>query len=1080
MQALLVSASSPSLSLYDLTCDGRNNPVGVDKPQPALSWKLKSATRGAGQSAYQVLVATKPELLTPDGADLWNSQQVKSSDTLRIPYAGKPLSTNQKAYWMVRSWDTSDVPSLWSEPAYFTTSLLSETDWTANWIGTEPDASPETLPIQAANWIWSDPQQDAPDAGSANNKPAGGAVRYFRKSFSVPASATAASIYITADNLSQVFLNDKRITETTDWSIVPKVDVTSALKPGADNIIEVRVENEGQTANSAGLALTLTANDATTQVLQVSTDQSWESSRSSTRAEWASPASPTRPQWQPVRVLGPWGVHPWHKISQGEHPVLPVYRKQFTADKPIKQALLHVTGLGHFTASINGQPVSDHFLDPAWTMYDKTVYFHTFDLTDKLTTSTNALGVMLGKGFYNTLGDRRIHGVHTDRPLALLAQLDLQYEDGSTTRITTDASWKWTPGPLTHNSILGGTDYDARILPAQWNQPGFDDSTWKESSVVSGPKGKLLSANAPSMRPIQDLQPVSVEQPEKGVYVYDFGQNCSATPRFTVNGAAGSVIKLVWAEQRKGQDPYTNNGKGPVIQSGIGHGYITYTLKGGGEDESFFCDLFYTGYQYLELTGAVPAGEPNPDNLPVLKAISSVHVRTDQPPVGTFATSNAMYNRIDKMIDWAVRSNFGHVFTDCPTREKLGWLEVPWLMWASTASRYNLQNYAEKITRDIADSQTTTGQVLTVAPAYPSFTGGFHYTPEWGAAGVFLPWYAYQWYDNPDILRQNYTVMKAFVDYMGKTSDDNIAEPGLGDWYDYLPGEPLGASRFTPPALTATAVFAGCTDVLSSTALLLDKPDDAKKYSRLAREIRDSYNKKFRTGPGAYQHTSSPQTAHAISLAFNMVPADEITTCALAIVKDLEARDWQQTSGDIGYRFLINALSQTGHSDAIFKILNRDKIGSYAYLVNSGWTSLPEAWNANPTSSMNHCMLGHIQEWFTQHLVGIAPAPGSLGFDNIVIQPTPGDGVTSAAGTLNSPRGDIAVNWSTEEKAFHLDVEIPANTQATMLLPVPESAQVTESGSPIPADSPIKRTGYHNGRLSFQVPSGRYSFVAAY
>jgi hypothetical protein len=429
------------------------------------------------------------------------------------------------------------------------------------------------------------------------------------------------------------------------------------------------------------------------------------------------------------------------------------------------------------------------------------------------------------------------------------------------------------------------------------------------------------------------------------------------------------------------------------------------------------------------------------------------------------------------MIDWAVRSNFGHVFTDCPTREKLGWLEVPWLMWASVASRYDIGSYGEKIAGDIRDSQLPDGQILTVAPSYPDFPGGFHYTAEWGAAGVFVPWDLYEWYNDHRALEVNYDMMRGYVDYMAATSENFIAAPGLGDWYDYIPGENPGPSKFTPPELSATAVFAGCADIVSSSAAVLNRPGDQQKYAKLAADIRMAFNREFRKSPGQYTNHGSPQTAHAMALIFDIVPDGERAIAAQAIVDDLKKRDWQQTSGDVGYRFLLNALAQTGHSDAIFKILNRDELGSYAYLVNSGWTSLPEAWNASPTSSMNHCMLGHIQEWFSQHLVGIAPAPGSVGFDVISIQPTPGEGVTSASGTLESPRGLIAVSWELNDGALSCDVTIPANSTALVRLPVAANATITESGKPVAGNNNITRLPRDGDREVLCVPSGKFLFI---
>jgi hypothetical protein len=1094
---MAICSVSPALaaSLHPdrLTCEFKKDPLGISATAPRFSWNLAAddsgssePLRGLTQTAWQVLAATTPGKLQTGSADLWDSGQQHTSESLLTSYGGLPLVSNQTVYWTVRTWDQDNAVSAWAPLAKFITALLKETEWKGEWIGTERRDLRPVQPSDQLYWVWSAKSQSDPgeEVSKTQNRAAAGAVRYFRVKFSTPPNAKLrdARVYVVVDNEADIYLNGTHLAKATDWRNATTLDIGAHLHADGENYLNLRVKNGGTEPNAAGLGVVIELPTTEKTIYLNAKNTQFESSRAPGGKGWPEELtahSTESAKWEPANVIGPIGVNPWNKVSFGTHPDLPIFRKEFTPAKRIRRALVHVSGLGQYVLSVNGKKIGDHFMDPPWSRYEETVYYNTFDVTEQMSDGANAVGVMLGKGFYNTAGDRRVHGAKADRPLALIFQMNVEYDDGSTTQIVSDKSWKWTRGPLLHNSILGGVSYDARQLPDGWNKPGFDDSEWKNVINTDRPGGILAAVIAPPMRTFDERKPITVEEPAPGHFVYNFGQNISAVPHLEIRGKAGSTVTLTWAEQRNGQSPHTNNGKGEVNQSGIGDGYISYTLSGDPRGETWMPELFYTGFQYIEVTGAVPEGHANADGLPVITGLTQVHVRSDEAPVGEFACSNEMYNRIDRMIDAAVRSNLGHVFTDCPTREKLGWLEVPWLMWASVSSRYEMDAFVEKITRDIRDSQRDNGQIPTVAPSYASFQKGFDYTAEWGAAGVFLPWYGYEWYADKSILEQNYMTMKRFVDYLKDSSDELIAAPGLGDWYDYGHGEKLGESRFTPTELTATAVFAGCADIVSSSAAVLGKPEDQKAYAKLAAEVRQAFNRKFRKGPGQYENTGSPQTAHAMAITFNIVPENEREACVQEIIKDLRERGWQQTSGDVGYRFLINALSQTGHSDVIFKILNRDQLGSYCYLVNAGWTSLPEAWNAWEKSSFNHCMLGHIQEWFTQCLLGIAQEPDSLGFSRITIQPTPGDTVTSATGSFESPRGKITLDWKQDAATFSCSATIPPNTRAVFRLPLPAGARVTESGRPVVNSTAVKYIGREQGRELFEVGSGTYKFVGS-
>jgi hypothetical protein len=792
-------------------------------------------------------------------------------------------------------------------------------------------------------------------------------------------------------------------------------------------------------------------------------------------SDWSEPASWTMGVLAVADWRAKWIQHGTGEVAAG----LPLLRKSFDLSGPATRAVVHVCGLGHYDLFLDGEKVGDRFLDPAWSVYEKTAYYSTFDITGSLDqTGPHVLSVMLGKGFYNTKGDRRVHGVTADRPLKLILQVRLWFADGREEFIVTDGSWKTQDGPITHSAILGGEDYDARKLPLGWDRSDFDDSAWSAAVETEGPGGQLVASYAPSMTMHEVFKAARIDEPEPGVFVYDFGQNASAVPQLRVRGKDGQVVKLTPAEQRHGMSPRRNDGRGLVNPAGVGTpNYWQYTLRGDAE-ERWTPQFAYSGYQYLQLEGAVPAGQPNPDDKPVVEELVSVHVRTDAPKAGVFECSDPLFNDIDRIVDWAVKSNMAHVLTDCPHREKLGWLEVSYLMGPSIAGRYDIASFYSKVTQDCADSQRADGLVPTVAPNYPVFAGGFAYTPEWGAAAVVLPWQVFEWYGDKQILAARYSTMKRFVDYMRDTSKDLVPAPGLGDWYDYGHDKPRGAAQFTPVELTAMATFFRCTRIVADSARILGYRDDSVAYDALAGDIARSFNAKYFDGRDQYANMGSPQTANSMALTLGLVPTDFEQAVLERIVQDIRGRGNQQTAGDIGFWYLLQALARNGRSDVIYDMVARTDIGSYGFIVRNGWTSMPEAWDADTGASMNHCMLGHIQEWFLGWVAGIRPDVESPGFRRFFIEPNPVGGLTWARAKYDSLRGEIVSDWRKSDDAFTLRVTVPAGTVATVSIPAAEGSKIAERGVPAWQAPGVHLAGRQSSRVQFLVESGVYEFTA--
>jgi alpha-L-rhamnosidase len=1077
---LLSAANAQSeCRVEQLRCEYRENPLGIDIPQPRLSWIIDSSRRGCQQTAYRILVSRDPQTLTSEKADTWDSGKIVSNQSNQIPYGGPALLSNARYFWKVRIWDEKAGTSDWSETASWTCGLMHPSDWRATWIQHD-EPSTQDLDFDGAQWIWHDePGWHTAEQQLAPPNAPGGETIYLQRQLVRPSGRqlVRARLFSAMDNEGTVWLNGQQVLASGTFLRAPVQDVTRFIRPGS-NLLAAQMTNLADYPNPAGFLakLIMEFSDGTTE--SIVTDGSWRSSNQVPADDWRQRVCD---EWSHAVAVADWGDEPWGErvMIQAQH-VLPLFRKEFHIEQQVERALVHVAGLGHYELSLNGETAGNRFLDPAWSVYEKTVYYTTYDVTQLLKPGANAVGVMLGKGFYDTAGDRRIHCVDVSRPLKLILQMQLQFSDGSSTEILTDGSWRAKAGPITHCAILGGSDFDARRIEPTWNSAGHDDSTWAPVRITTGPGGRLRASEMPPMVTAATFPPTKIEQVEPGVFVYDFGQNASARPRLQVAGASGQTIRLTPAEQRFQQSDRTNDGSGRVNQAGVGKpNYWEYTLRGSSHPETWCPPFTYSGFQYLELTGGVPAGQPNPDGLPVVTQLESLHVRNAAREIGHFECSNTLLNDIDRVIDWAVRSNLAHVLTDCPHREKLGWLEVPYLMGPSIGSRYDIALFYSKVARDIRESQAEDGAIYTVAPRYPRFPGeAFEYTPEWGAAGVVIPWQVYRRYGDRRVLLENYNAMKRFVDYMRATSDELIAKPGLGDWCDYGHGEGPGPSKFTPPTLTATAIFYYCACIVSDTAGILERAAEKEAYDQLAMQIKRRFQAEFYEGDGIYKNSGSPQTANSMALSVGLVPADHQPQVVEAIVADLKARDNQQTAGDVGFHFLVDALARHGRSDILFRIANRRSLGSYGFVLDRGWTSMPETWDVNTSASLNHLMLGHIQQWFYQDLLGIQNAPSDLAYKRIVIRPQVVGDLEWARGHYDSMFGRIAVHWKRDAGLFLLDVTIPANTTATVFLPTSDAAKITDRGDSIANATGVRLVQHDATTAELNITSGSYHLAA--
>jgi hypothetical protein len=891
------------MAATSLGCELRENPLGVDVPQPRLGWILKAMEHGAAQTAYQIIAASSEALLKKDSGDLWDSGKVDSDETIQVLYAGAALKSSQQVFWKVRVWDENGKVSTWSKPATWTTGVLQDSDWHAQWIG---------------------------------------------------AAAT---------NIPSLLL-----------------------------------------------------------------------------------------------------------------------RHEFFVKSGLQRAVINVCGLGQYELTLNGKKVGADFLSPGWTKYDKTCLYDTRDITADLKSGKNAVGIELGDGMYHILATRfKPPGwsPYSFGPQKAIAQIRLEYADGTVEFADTDETWRAAPGPITSASIYSGEDFDARRVQDGWNKINFDDSKWPSAIVVNGPGGELrgLSCAAPPIRKFEIHKPISSRTITNGDVVFDLGQNAAHIPKISVTGPAGSRVRIIPSELGDGLVSYGSMGEKP--RSAI---WCDYTKATDGV-ETWSPKFFYIGCRYFEVK-SFPAKDQT--KLPAVKSIEGIIVQSSSEPVGEFESSNTLFNRIRKLIRWAQRSNMMSVMTDCPQREKRGWLEEDHLNGPALRYEFDVAPLFTKMLNDIADSQLANGLVPTTAPEYAVFQDGkqtpnergiFGDSPEWGSAFILVPWQQYEFAGDLNLFRRHYAAMTNYLAFLGGRASNGLVNYGLGDWFDLGPKHP-GFAQLTPIALTATAFYYQDAEIMAHAAALLGKDGDAKKFSELTETIRAAFNKKFYNATNHF-YTTDSQTANSIPLVMGICEPANRAAVLDAIVADVRRRGNALTTGDVGYRYLLRALADGGRSDVIFDINNQSDKPGYGMQLAKGATSLTEAWDAGRDSSQNHFMLGQIQEWFYHDLAGIQNAPDSAGFKKIAIRPAVVGDVTWVKASYNSIRGKIVAGWKRDGKKFSLNLTIPPNTAATVFLPAPSADAVRESGVAAVKSPGVKFLRLENGCAVFETASGRYQFTVA-
>lgn len=768
------------------------------------------------------------------------------------------------------------------------------------------------------------------------------------------------------------------------------------------------------------------------------------------------------------------GVHSggdkfYEKHKARQRPVVPLFRKEFRGGNNIRSALLFISGLGQYEVSLNGEKLGDNFLAPGWTDYEETVLYNTYDITDKLKAGENALGVIVGNGFFNVNKERYKKLSITYGMPRMICKLMITYADGTVKSIVSGEDWKTALSPVTFASIYGGEDYDAGLEQKGWDQPSFNDAQWKQAMPVKGTEKRLEPELDHPVKVMEVLPVKTISQPQPGVYMYDFGQNASGIVELKVKGKKGQTVKLIPAE-------LLNVGKLSNQKATGSPYYFSYTLKGDGE-ETWRPRFTYYGFRYVQVEGAAPDTAANAE-LPKITSMNFLHTRNAAPVTGTFECSNDLFNRIHTLILWAIKSNLQSVVTDCPHREKLSWLEQDYLMGNSIQYSYNISLLYRKLLDDMGEAQTDSGLIPDIAPEYVFFDDkgfGFRDSPEWGSAGVILPWMLYKWYGEERPIRKAYPMVSKYVKYLQSKAENNILSYGLGDWYDNGLQRP-GVAQLTPKALTATAIYYYDLVLLAKMADMNNDREGAKKAIALAAKVKKAFNKQF-FNPVTKVYSTGSQTAMAMPLCVGLVEEKYRKDVFRNLVDSIEQNGKKLTAGDIGFHFLVQALQEGGASQLLYEMNNRDDVPGYGFQLAKGATALTESWAALERVSNNHLMLGHLMEWFYTGLGGITQQDNAVAYKEVIIRPEIVGDITWVKTSYKTIFGAINSEWEKKNGELTFHVVIPPNSNALIKLPAGQEQTVTEGGLPLDKQKDVQFRGYEEGRIVLTAGSGDYRFV---
>ena len=713
-------------------------------------------------------------------------------------------------------------------------------------------------------------------------------------------------------------------------------------------------------------------------------------------------------------------------------PAAPYFRREFRVEQPVKLAQLTITALGLYEAEINGKRVGDQIFTPGWTNYHKRVQYQVYDVGTLLKKGGNALGAVLGEGWYS--GKMAWHNkrqMYGDRP-KLLARLEIIFQDGSRLEVFTDSTWKTATGPILDNDFQNGESYDARLELGPWSQPGYDEASWSPVREVAALAIEFTLSDGPPVRRIEKLPAFPIKAPWPDYRLFDFRQNFSGRVRLKVRAPRGTTLTLRFAE--------ILDDKGNVYIENLRSARATdyYTAKGDPSSETWEPLFTFHGFRYLEITGVQPGCEVE---------VVGVVLHSDMKRTGHFACSNPLINQLQHNILWGQKSNFIDVPTDCPQRdERLGWTGDAQIFARTAAFNLDVQSFFHKWMRDFRDSQGANGCIPPVIPEYEfGFPDG---GPAWADATIICPWTIYLCYGDRKILEDHYESMERYFAFLTRERVKNgirghpevDAWGGFGDWLALDGGGKT--EGITSKDLIGTAFYAYDAELLAKISNILGKKKEARQYRTRREEIVAAFQRRFVTEDGLL--VSGTQTSYILSLHFGLLSSKHRKVVAKALVKDIEGRGFHIATGFVGTPYILDALEETGHLDVAYRLLEQETFPSWLFPVKNGATTIWERWDGwtpekgpgdKGMNSFNHYAYGAVGAWMVRTVAGLEIDPAEPGYRHIVFRPRPGGTITWAEAELETPQGKIRIHWDLTKAALKLDLTVPKRAHATLQPP---------------------------------------------
>ena len=1012
-------------------------PFGIDQT-PRFSWIITAQERGERQTAYEI------EVTDDQGAEVWQSGKIYSADSYQIMYRGKELKPKSIYRWRVKIWDQNDQSSAWSAWHTFETAMLSASDWKAQWIkAAEIDEKEDVAQVVIsfnhpvfARFIRMDVQKLGLPVRTEANKfrlqlseiqvlDAGGNNLALNKKTTISSEEMLPSAW-RAENLTDGNIKDSYYlgaTTTVQSSPTPAVSCYAEIDLGEEkSVSSVIVYPRADLPAESDANLCANFPQDFTISVKRNNGTSWHT-------EYAAKDFPV----------------PVFKVFT--HPNLTAFGSSVVLAKPISKARMYASGAGNFEMRINGKRVTHHVLEPGESYFPKTVLYATYDVTHLLREGRNVLIAFVGGAqYHNPQMERYQKLTNNFGPLRFIGQLEVEYADGTAQTFASDENWKYSEDtPYTFCSWYGGEDYDANRATQESLQRDVD--SWPNVVLCREPIGKLTAQYYQPTEVVETWHPLQVKSLRNGDYLIDFGQNFAGQYEFTLKGRKGQTIQMWPAEVLSPQGDVRQNEIGTPV-------YDQYTFSGDPNGESWGPTLVYHGFRYLQVKGL--------DKAPSADQFLAKRIRMGEEQSGSFSCSNDLLNDIHTLIVRSIASNLYNSLTDCPHREKLGWLEVPQLLFNSLAYNFDLAAWMPKIAMDTRDSQHENGYVCNVAPGFYKLDDFWGNDPTWGASTILIPYRSYHTYGDVQTLKDQYPTMKKLMAYYStRCSGDLVDIKTLGDWGAY--------DNRTSVKFTINCTYYALAKAMAEIAEIIEQPTDANYYKMLANRIQGAINKEFYNSKGYYD--TNTQASNAMALYYGVAEEGNRQKVLNSLIRCVEEANYHLTTGEVALKPLFMSLAENGYNDIVYRMATAEDMPSYGYFVRQGATSLPEFWDMK--ASQNHCMMGHIDEWFYSHLCGIQNEGSAYG--KITIQPYFAPELSWAKAHINTVRGLMASSWKRNaDGSIQLDVTIPLGSVARVV--VPEEYVVKEKGIRLDEVKGVSSTEKNGNKLSISIASGSYNF----